>query len=93
MTTFSEQEGTFTNRDGRVQRFWPAMETAGAARPAWFVLGVLLAERTGAPAARSAAESFAQLSSRVDAFAGLTYDGLGARGAVVNETVSLTGGN
>ena len=89
VTTFAEQEGTFTNRDGRVQRFWPSMETAGAARPPWFVLGVLLAERTGAPAARSAAESFAQLSSRVDAFAGLTYEGLGARGAVVNEPVSL----
>jgi NADH-quinone oxidoreductase subunit G len=91
VTTFAEQEGTFTNRDGRVQRFWPAMESPGAARPAWFVLGVLGAEHGGGAAPRSAAECFQLLAGWVGAFAGLSYDDLGTRGAVVNETVSLTG--
>jgi NADH dehydrogenase/NADH:ubiquinone oxidoreductase subunit G len=28
LTSFAEQEGTFTNFEGRVQRFWPALNPA-----------------------------------------------------------------
>ncbi len=91
VTTFAEQEGSFTNLHGRVQRFWPALEAPGASRPAWLILGALVAERTGSPAPRSAADSFAYLAEHVPAFAGLTYEDIGTRGAVVNETVSLSG--
>jgi NADH-quinone oxidoreductase subunit G len=91
VTTFAEQEGSFTNLQGRVQRFWPALEAPGASRPAWLILGALMAERTGTPAPRSAADSFAYLAEHVPAFAGLTYEDIGTRGAVVNETVSLSG--
>lgn len=91
ITNFSEQEGTFTNVEGRVQRFWPAREGPGAARPAWFVLGVFNGERSGSGAPRSAADAFQALAGRTSAFAGLSYDDLGTRGAVVNETVSLSG--
>jgi NADH-quinone oxidoreductase subunit G len=91
MTTFAEQEGTFTNIQGRVQRFWPAVTAPGASRPAWFVLAALVAQRTGGLASKSAADYFAQLALQVPAFAGLSYDDLGTRGAVVNEAVSLSG--
>jgi NADH-quinone oxidoreductase subunit G len=90
-TTFAEQEGTFTNHEGRVQRFWPALQAPGAARPAWLVLGAMLAERTDDAAPRRAGESFAYLARHVPAFAGITYDDIGTRGAVVNEAVSLSG--
>jgi NADH-quinone oxidoreductase subunit G len=90
-TTFAEQEGTFTNLQGRVQRFWPALEGPGMARPAWLVLGALAAEVNGAAGPRSAAEAFSFLARAVPAFAGLTYEDLGSRGAVINETVSLSG--
>jgi NADH-quinone oxidoreductase subunit G len=90
-TSFAEQEGTFTNLQGRVQRFWPAVTGPGAARPAWFVLGALMAQRTGGPAPRTAADAFAWMAEQVPAFAGLTYDDLGTRGAVVNEPVPLSG--
>ncbi len=90
-TSFAEQEGTFTNLQGRVQRFWPGLKAPGAARPAWLVVGALVAEVTGGTAPRSAADSFAQLGQRVSAFAGLTYEELGTRGALVNETVTLSG--
>jgi hypothetical protein len=33
VTTFAEQEGTFTNFEGRVQRFWPALQAPPLARP------------------------------------------------------------
>jgi NADH-quinone oxidoreductase subunit G len=91
VTTFAEQEGSFTSVQGRVQRFWPALRAPGMARPAWLILGAVAAELTEAAAPRSAADAFAALGGRVEAFAGMTYDDLGTRGAVVNETVSLSG--
>ncbi len=92
ITNFAEQEGTFTNHEGRVQRFWPGLRGPGAAQPAWFVLGAFQAARSGDPAPRSAADAFAALAASEPALAGMTYDDLGARGAVLNETVSVPGG-
>jgi NADH-quinone oxidoreductase subunit G len=89
VNTFAEQEGTFTNHEGRVQRFWPALRAPGASRPAWLVLGALLAERTGAPGPASAGEAFLRIGERNPPFAGLTYEELGTRGAVVNEPARL----
>lgn len=79
-TTFAEQEGTFTNHEDRVQRFWPALQPPGMARPPWLVLGALAAELGGRPAPRSAAEAFRALAEAVPAFAGLDYEALGAVG-------------
>jgi len=89
--THAESEGTFTNRDGRVQRFEPALEPPGMARPAWLILGALAGERSGGSVARSAAEAFAALAGATPAFSGISYDDVGSRGAVINESVSLTG--
>ncbi|HSW30021.1 MAG TPA: 2Fe-2S iron-sulfur cluster-binding protein [Longimicrobiales bacterium] len=91
ITTFAEQEGTFINFQGRVQRFWPALSGPGAARPAWFALGALVAQLTSTDVIRSAADAFARMAQQVPAFAGLTYDDLGTRGAVVSETAPLSG--
>src|SRR5690606_5753072 len=90
-TTFAEQEGTFTNHAGRVQRFWAGLTGPGMARPAWFVAAALAAQLGGRGPVRSAAEAFNALGSRVPAFEGLPYEDIGTRGAVVNEPVSLTG--
>lgn len=38
ITTSAEQEGSFTNHEGRVQRFWRALTAPGSALPAWQVL-------------------------------------------------------
>ncbi len=77
LTTFAEQEGSFTNHENRVQRFWPALEPPGAARPTWLVLGALLGERTGSRPPTSAAAAF----EAIPAFGGLTYEQIGTRGA------------
>jgi NADH-quinone oxidoreductase subunit G len=78
ITTFAEQEGTFTNHENRVQRFWPGLEAPGAARPAWLVLGALLAERAGkAPHTRPEAAF-----ESIPAFGGLTDEAVGTRGAI-----------
>ena len=54
ITNVAEEEGTFTNRDGREQRYSQAKPAPGMAQPAAWVLGQLAdaRKRTGAGAAR-----------------------------------------
>jgi NADH-quinone oxidoreductase subunit G len=91
-TTFIEQEGTFTNHEGRVQRFWPALRPPPLARPVWQICGVTLAGLGDGPAPADAASAFLRMGELHDVFAGLSYAVLGARGALINEPVRLTGG-
>jgi NADH-quinone oxidoreductase subunit G len=90
-TTFAEQEGTFTNFQGRVQRFWPGLLPPGMARPPWLVLGALKADLTDEEFAVSASEAFDRMTRDVPAFAGLDYESIGTRGALLNEPVQLAG--
>ncbi|MDH4045746.1 MAG: molybdopterin-dependent oxidoreductase, partial [Gemmatimonadota bacterium] len=83
-TTVAEEEGTFVNRDGRVQRYLQARSGPGMARPAWWALGEILAELGRGEPLGSSAEAFALLAAEVEAFAGLSYDGLGLRGAMLH---------
>jgi NADH-quinone oxidoreductase subunit G len=92
VTTFAEQEGTFTNHEGRAQRFWPALQAPGLARPAWQVLGVILAGLEVGQAPASAADAFLILGEHYDEFRGLSYEALGARGALLNEPIKLAAG-
>ena len=92
VTTFAEQEGTFTNFEGRVQRFWPALQPPPLARPAWQVLGVLLAGLGDGDAPASAANAFALLGQWFSEFAGLSYDTIGSRGALVNDNIRIGAG-
>jgi hypothetical protein len=91
ITTFAEQEGSFTNVQGRVQRFWPGIRAPGSARPGWLVLGALLAELTGGETPRRADEAFEQLEKIAPEFGGITYRDLGTRGAPVNEPATVAG--
>src|SRR5205814_753962 len=56
----AEEEGTFVNRDGRVQRYFQAKPAPGMARPGWWALGELLPE---AERPASAADAFTQLAA------------------------------
>jgi NADH-quinone oxidoreductase subunit G len=79
-TTFAEMEGSFTNVEHRVQRFWPALQVPGMARPAWQILGVLLAGIRGENAPATPADAFALLGEVRAEFAGLSFADLGAQG-------------
>ena len=92
ITTFADGEGTFTNHQGRVQRFWPALNPPGAARPAWLVLGALAARLGQSDAPTAAPEAFQGAAQRAQEFQGLTYEAIGSRGALVNEPVRVAGG-
>jgi len=92
-TTFAEMEGTFTNFEGRVQRFWPAVQPPPLARPAWQILGVLLAGlEEGETAPATAADAFLRLGDWHAEYSGLSYDLIGSRGALINDTVRLPAG-
>jgi len=83
ISNFAEEEGTFTNLRGRVQRFTQAKAAPGLARPSWLVLGDLLGviglqERFFLPS-----EVFSNLAQSRREFSGLSYDTLGMRGLPV----------
>jgi predicted molibdopterin-dependent oxidoreductase YjgC len=79
----AEEDGTFVNRDGRVQRYFQATPAPGMARPAWWVLGELVAAAGGGEPPAAAADAFADLAAAVEAFGGLSYDALGFAGRPV----------
>jgi NADH-quinone oxidoreductase subunit G len=78
-----ERDGTFTNFEGRVQRFRQGVEPLGQALPEWEILGRLL-EALGAGARPPRAERwFRELAAAVPAFAGLTYQSIGDAGTAL----------
>ncbi len=79
----AEEEGTFTNVRGRVQRFLQAKAAPGLARPSWYVLSDLLAEMGERTSYFLASDVFAALAAEHAEFAGLSYDTLGLRGGWV----------
>jgi predicted molibdopterin-dependent oxidoreductase YjgC len=85
VTSMAEENGTYVNRDRRVQRYQQAKSQPGMARPAWWVAGEVVGAGQGAPA--TAAEAFAMLGERWPVFAGLTYGDLGYTGRVLAEAV------
>jgi NADH-quinone oxidoreductase subunit G len=80
IANFTEEEGTFTNLRGRVQRFMQAKAAPGFARPSWYVLSDLLAAMGGETGFMLASDVFAELARSRAEFSGLAYDTLGLKG-------------
>jgi NADH-quinone oxidoreductase subunit G len=84
VTTMAEENGTYVNRDRRIQRFQQAKSQPGMARPAWWVAGEVLAgPGPSADAPATAAEAFLLLAERWPVFAGLSHADLGFTGRVL----------
>jgi NADH-quinone oxidoreductase subunit G len=79
-----EREGTYTNFQGRVQRFRQAVEPLGQALPEWDILGRLLRALGVEVGATRAERWFRELAGGVPAFAGLTYQSIGDAGAMLS---------
>jgi NADH-quinone oxidoreductase subunit G len=78
---FAEEDGTFTNLRGRVQRFLQAKAPPAQARPSYRVIGDLTTAVGGRSFPALASDVFAELASLTPAFNGLTYRALGLQGA------------
>ena len=79
----AEEEGTFTNLRGRVQRFLQAKAAPGLARPSWYALGDLSNAMGVKGEYFLPSAVFDAMAKREPAFAGLSYDALGLTGALV----------
>jgi NADH-quinone oxidoreductase subunit G len=82
-TAWVERDGTFTNFEGRVQRFRPAVEPLGEALPEWDIVGRVLGILGHAPTAGRAEHWFSQLAANVGAFHGVTYQSVGDAGTTL----------
>ncbi len=78
-----EREGTFTNFEGRVQRFWKAVEPLGVSLPDWEIIARIGQALGVGPVPVKAEECFKALAAAVPAFAGLSYRELRDTGKVV----------
>jgi NADH-quinone oxidoreductase subunit G len=92
IANYAEEEGTFTNLRGRVQRFLQAKAAPALARPSWFVVADLLNALGAAANYYVVSDVFAALAQSRPEFAGMTYDSLGLRGAMVAPSASATVG-
>jgi NADH-quinone oxidoreductase subunit G len=84
VTNMAEENGTYVNRDGRVQRYQQARAQPGMARPAWWIAGeVLGGPGPDADAPATAAEAFELLVGRYDVLGGLSHATLGFSGQIL----------
>ena len=85
VSTMAEENGTYMNRDGRVQRFTQAKAPPGMARPAWWIAAEAWSRREeGRVVPETAALAFAGLGGSIPAIAGVSYADLGVTGRVVS---------
>ncbi len=77
---FGEKDGTYTNRQGRIQRLRPALIAPTGALPDHEIFNrLLLAARIPSPG-QSPKEIFGKIASEVPRYQGVDYDSLGESG-------------
>jgi NADH-quinone oxidoreductase subunit G len=82
-TAWAEEDGTWVNFEGRVQRVQRAHRPRGEGRPGWRVAADLtVAAGADRPAWTSAAEVLEALAAKVAPFAGMTEEKVGLLGAM-----------
>jgi predicted molibdopterin-dependent oxidoreductase YjgC len=83
---FTEYEGTFTNWERRVQRFWQAHPPQGEAKPDWQVFAELWLRTQRQVPPFNAGEVMREIAALVPAFAPCRYDTLGEYGLRLGST-------
>lgn len=73
---FTEREGTYTNGERRVQRFYPAMPAMGQARADWQIFAQIGERLDIGKCPRSAAEVMLDIGQEVPQYSGITYQKL-----------------
>jgi NADH-quinone oxidoreductase subunit G len=89
LTNVVEENGTFVNRDQRVQRYKQARTAPGMSRPAWWVAAGVAPTKVAptlalAPTPATAAQAFELVCSTIPSLAGLTYADLGLLGRIAS---------
>ncbi|HVE12396.1 MAG TPA: 2Fe-2S iron-sulfur cluster-binding protein [Elusimicrobiota bacterium] len=85
-TSWTEEDATYTNFQGHVQRARAAVPPLGESRPDWAVfLDILGAVAPGESLAAASAQELFALLSKEGPFAGLSWESLGDNGARIRE--------
>jgi len=92
VTSFAEMQGTFTNWEGRVQRFDQALREPGIARPAWMVLSRVLELMGEGEAVLEAADAFERMVGDTAPMEEATWASLGLKGAPLAPTAGSGAG-
>ncbi|MEP7326448.1 MAG: molybdopterin-dependent oxidoreductase, partial [Gemmatimonadota bacterium] len=91
-TNMSEENGTFVNRDGRVQRYTQAKAARGMARPAWWVAAeVISILNPGSKTPATAADAFDRVASDTPALSGVRSTEIGLTGRVAPAAAGVAG--
>jgi len=80
---YAEQDGTFTNFQGRVQRIRAALTPWGESQPDWQSLSTLSSKLDLGLSFADAPSVFADLAAHERAFRGMTYAAIGDQGAML----------
>jgi predicted molibdopterin-dependent oxidoreductase YjgC len=81
---YAEKEGTFTNIQGRVQRFHAAVAPLGESLSDLEILNRLALDLDVPLAGTSAAGVLAEIGQTVSAFAGMTWQTVGSKGRLLS---------
>jgi NADH-quinone oxidoreductase subunit G len=82
---YAEKEGTFTNVQGRVQRFHAAVPPIGQSLPDLEILARLASELGLAVSGASAEKVFGEIGKAIGAFAGMTWQTVGKSGQLLKQ--------
>ena len=83
--TYAEKNGTFTNFEGRVQKFNKAFEPLGDSQPEWKILQNLANHLGSSWSYANEEQIFLDLAREIPAFHNLSYSRLGAGGCPVKQ--------
>jgi NADH-quinone oxidoreductase subunit G len=83
VAVYAEKDGTFTNVQGRVQRFHAALDPLGASKPDWQILIELAAILGLRVTGVDAPAIFAEMAKAERSFRGLTYQAIGDQGGML----------
>jgi NADH-quinone oxidoreductase subunit G len=82
---YAEKEGTFTNVQGRVQRFHAAVPPIGQSLPDLEILARLAAELGISVSGATAEDVFCEIGKSFEAFAGMTWQTVGNSGQLLKQ--------
>ncbi len=88
--THAEEEGTFTNFEGKIQKFERALYPMGEALPEWKILVDLAAALKLSIGYFNAEEIFSELSRTEKAFQGLDFNQMGTGGSDIRSFAAPT---
>ncbi len=78
--SWAEKEGTFTNTERRVQRFYQALQPLGESRPDWRIIADLSTRMGYSMYYESPAEIMEEIAFVTPQYGGISYDRLGVEG-------------